>query len=119
VSALPEDLQSVIDAIHAAAGRKLARDCVALDVRTLSSITDVLYICHGASARAVDAIVDEVLDALAAEGRRGHHVEGRAAQQWVLIDGGDVMIHVFVEEKRHHYDLERLWHDAPKVPLAA
>ena len=46
-------------------------------------------------------------------------VEGRAGQQWVLIDGGNVMIHVFLEEKRHYYDLERLWHDAPKVPLAA
>ena len=119
MTALPAELQQVVDTVHGAATRKLAKDCVALDVRDLSSITDVLYVCHGSSTRAVDAIVDEILQALSAIKRKGHHVEGRADQQWVLIDAGDVMIHVFLEEKRSYYDLERLWHDAPKVPLAA
>ena len=119
MTALPADLQAILDSVHDAATRKLAKDCVALDVRGLSSFTDLLYICHGSSARAVDAISEEILGALTAGKHRGFHVEGRAGQQWVLIDGGNVMIHVFLEEKRHYYDLERLWHDAPKVPLAA
>ena len=116
---LPTHLKSVLDLVHGAATSKLAKDCLALDVRGLSTITDVLYVCHGASTRAVDAIVGGILDALVDSKRKGYHVEGRAGLQWVLIDAGDIMVHVFLDEKRSYYDLERLWHDAPKVPLAA
>ena len=113
MSGLPETLTTKLNAIHAAATRRLAREPVALDVHELSSVTDVLYVCHGDSTRAVDAIVDEIVGAL--EGT--YHVEGRDALQWVLIDAGDVMVHVFLRERRSFYDLERLWHDARPLEL--
>jgi ribosome-associated protein len=116
---LSPDTQKTLRLVHAAAERKLAKDPIALDVHDLSSITDALYVCHADSTRSVDAIVDAVLKALEAERGKRPHVEGRAASQWVLIDLGDVMVHVFLKERREYYNLERLWHDAPQVTLEA
>lgn len=117
MTTLPTGLMATLELVHAAALRKLAREPVALDVRELSTITDVIHVCHGDSTRAVEAIADEILAALRGAHAGPHHVEGRAALQWVLIDAGDLMIHVFLAEKREYYDLERLWHDAPSIPL--
>ena len=62
-------------------------------MRGLTALTDVLYICHGESGRAVDAIAEAVTRRLGEEGQKSLHVEGRGAQQWVLIDLGDLMVH--------------------------
>ena len=117
MSPLPDDLARRLDLVHAAATRCLARDPVALDVRELSSFTDVLYICHGEVGRAVDAVVEEVEQALSDAKSGRHHVEGGAALQWVLIDAGDLLVHVFLKDRREYYNLERLWNDAPRIPL--
>jgi ribosome-associated protein len=116
---LSPDTERLLQLVHRAAAGKHARNPVALDVTELSSFTDALYVCHGDSTRAVQAIVDGVLDALSDAGSRARHVEGKAALQWVLVDLGDVMVHVFLKERREYYNLERLWHDAPQVVLEA
>ena len=116
---LDPEVARILDVVHEAATSKLARDPVALDVREVSLIADVLYVCHADSTRAVDAIVDAIRDRLREAGLRPGHVEGQKTSQWVLIDVGDVIAHVFLGERRRYYDLEGLWHDADRVELSA
>ena len=91
-----------------------------LDLRGLSDFTDYFLICHGQSERQVLAIVDHIEERLAREtGRRPQHVEGRRGGDWVLMDYVDFVVHVFREERRDFYRLERLWGDAPTIDLSA
>ena len=116
---LSPDTERLVRLIHRAALAKHARNPVALDVTELSTFTDALYVCHADSTRAVQAIVEGILQALQDSGARARHVEGKAALQWVLVDLGDVMVHVFLKERREYYALEKLWHGAPQVALEA
>lgn len=87
-----------------------------LDLRGLCQFTDYFVICHGGSSRQVLAIADAIEERLfTAERRKPKHVEGRRVADWVLMDFIDVVVHVFVDEKREFYGLERLWGDAPRV----
>ncbi|HEX2484346.1 MAG TPA: ribosome silencing factor [Myxococcota bacterium] len=97
---------------EAAVDRKAER-VVALDVSELTSFTDAFVIASGTSDRHVRAVADAVVERAAALGRQPLGVEGLEGGQWVLIDLDDVVIHVFQGETRDHYDLERLWADAP------
>ena len=99
-----------------AAAAKQAADIAILDVRELIVITDYFVIASGSTDRQVKTIVDEVERAL----RETHAVkpvrrEGDADARWVLLDYVDIVVHVFAEEERDYYDLERLWADAPRV----
>jgi ribosome-associated protein len=114
----PTDARALVERIHAAALDRHARDPVALDVHELSTITDAHYVCHADSTRAVEAIADHLLETLQGVGQARPHVEGMASLQWVLLDLGNVMVHVFLKERREYYQLERLWHDAPRLELA-
>ncbi len=96
---------------------KKAEDVVALDVRGLTSIADCFILCHGTSNRQVNAIADHVERELRKRRIRPLSVEGASEGQWVLLDYGDVVIHVFFESVRRLYDLEGLWSDAPRLPL--
>ena len=103
--------------MDAARDRK-AENVVALDLRGLSDVTDTFVICHGTSARQVGAIVENIEKRLRAEaGRKPAHIEGLRRCEWVLLDYIDFVVHVFLEEKREFYRIERLWGDAPAVPL--
>lgn len=103
--------------MEAARDRK-AEDIVALDLRGLSDVTDTFVICHGTSNRQVAAIVENIEHRLSNEaGRKPTHIEGLRKADWVLLDYIDFVVHVFVDEKRGFYRLERLWGDAPAVPL--
>lgn len=89
-----------------------------LRVRSLASIADFadyFLFASGANERQVQAIAERIEEALRAVGERPIHVEGQAAGQWVLLDYGDLVVHVFLEERRRFYGLERLWSDAPDV----
>ena len=88
-----------------------------LDVQALSSVTDFFLVCSGRSTTHVATIADAIRDELKAEGVRPLHVEGVAESGWVLLDFGDVLMHVFLEETRVYYALERLWGDAPSIPV--
>ena len=96
---------------------KKAADLSILDVRTVSSVTDYFLVCSGKSTTHVRTITDAIRQELKADGVRPLHAEGRPESGWVLLDYGDVLAHVFLEETRLYYALERLWGDAPGVPL--
>jgi ribosome-associated protein len=89
-----------------------------LDLRGLCDFTDYFVICHGGSSRQVAAIADAIEERLATRERRSpKHVEGKRVGDWVLLDFIDVVVHVFLEDKRTFYGLERLWGDAPRVAV--
>ncbi|MEW6059645.1 MAG: ribosome silencing factor [Actinomycetota bacterium] len=98
-----------------AAAAKQANDIVILDVHKLIVITDFFVIASGSSDRQVKTIVEEVEKALRAKDVRPVRREGEIEAQWVLLDYVDVVVHVFSQEQREYYDLERLWRDAPRV----
>lgn len=86
-----------------------------LDLRGVTHLADYFLVCHGSNARQVQAIADEIEGRLRAEGARARHVEGKERSHWVLLDFGLVVAHVFQEEARDFYGLERLWTDAEDV----
>jgi ribosome-associated protein len=95
-----------------------AEDVVALDVKELSSFADVFVVCTGRSDRQVRAIADSIEKAAKQSGQPPLGVEGYTEGRWVLIDLDDVIVHVFTPETREHYDIERLWSDAPQIAVA-
>ena len=108
----------VVAALRAAADKK-AVESVVLDLRELSSFTDYFLIASGRNARQVQAIADEVVERLKAEGTRPERVEGYRTAEWVLLDYGDFVFHVFEDKARRFDDLDRLWRDGARVPLPA
>jgi ribosome-associated protein len=101
-----------------AASDKKATDIVALDVAELLVITDCFVISTGANDRQVKTIADEVEERLRIEGGiKPIGREGADEARWVLLDYGDLVIHVFQPEEREFYRLERLWGEAPRIPL--
>jgi ribosome-associated protein len=109
---------------------KQGEDVAILDVRGLSSVTDFFIVCTAVSARQLDAIRDHIDETLARHGAAVWHTEGAPAAggpsaalprspQWVLMDCGDVVVHLLDQETRQFYRLEDLWADAPKIPLPA
>jgi ribosome-associated protein len=96
---------------------KRATDLVLLDVRAVSSIADYFLVCSGKSTTHLETISDAILAELKAEAIRPLHAEGAAESGWILLDYGDVLMHVFLEDTRAYYALERLWGDAPALPL--
>jgi ribosome-associated protein len=96
-----------------------ARDITVLDVRKISDFTDYMVIATGTSNRHVQSTADRVVDALRAHGVRAVGVEGGKIGDWVLIDFGDVIVHVMREEIRDFYNLEKLWSDAKHVEARA
>jgi len=100
-----------------AADSKQAEDLVALDVSEPLPLTDIFLLATGRNERNVLAIAAEVEDQLNDAGVKTLRREGRAEGRWVLLDFGDLVVHVFHEEDRMYYSLERLWKDCPIVPL--
>lgn len=92
-----------------------AQDLVVLDVGRFSSFADYFIICSGKSSRQVQGIADNLEAELKACGFRPIGIEGKREGHWILMDYGDVIIHIFYEPVRYFYDLESLWSDAPRV----
>ena len=95
-----------------------ALDIAILDVRALTSICDYFVICHGRSAAHVQAVAEKIEETMHDRRVARHHREGGAQANWIVLDYIDVVVHVFNEETRRFYDLERLWGDAPRVVFA-
>ena len=110
-----EEVNNYLQSACHAAEEKLAGNVTVLDLRGLASFTDYFLICHGRSERQVQAIADQVMDKLRDEKLRPLSVEGYRLAEWVLIDYGDFVVHVFSESRREFYGLERLWSDAPVI----
>ncbi|WP_426521068.1 ribosome silencing factor [Diaminobutyricibacter sp. McL0618] len=100
-----------------AADSKGGDDLVALDVSNPLPLADIFLLATGRSERNVVAIASEVEDKLNEAGVRTLRREGKAEGRWILLDFGDLVVHVFHEEDRMYYALERLWKDCPVVPL--
>jgi ribosome-associated protein len=103
--------------IAATADAVKAEEILALDVHELTIITDYFLICTGKSSIQIRAISDRIEDKLRDAGERKLRVEGRREATWVLMDYGDVVVHVMAAEQRAFYRLEELWSDAPQVEL--
>lgn len=110
-----DDVDARLDLFIQAALGKKADAVVALDVRGLTSIADTFIICSGRSSRQVSAIAEHVERFLKDNGIRPLSVDGRKEGHWVLMDYGDIIVHVFYEETRNFYDLEGLWLDAKRI----
>ncbi|MFD1504772.1 ribosome silencing factor [Georgenia yuyongxinii] len=118
---MPADDRSrhlAVVAARAAADKK-AQEIIALDVSERLVLTDVFLVTSGANDRQVKAIVDAVEEALHKEGAKAVRKEGLSEAHWVLLDFGEIVVHVQQEEDREFYALERLWKDCPVVDLPA
>ena len=100
-----------------AADDKKAFDILVLDLRRLTYITDYFVICTCSNVSQVSAVSDWIGHKLAKEGKHPLHIEGQAGSAWVLMDYDDVVVHIFDEQTRLYYSLDRLWGDAPRVPV--
>jgi ribosome-associated protein len=116
VTASPRALE-LVKVAALAADSKQAEDLVALDVSGPLPLTDVFLIATGRNERNVVAIAGEIEDKMLEAGVKTLRREGRAEGRWILLDFGDVVAHVFHEEDRMYYSLERLWKDCPTIDL--
>jgi ribosome-associated protein len=108
---IPPHVRAAVDA----AREKQAADVVVLNLEGLGAFTDHFIICTGFSARQVEAICDEIEKQVERNGARLLHREGKPGGEWMLLDFGSVIAHVFTERARHFYDLERLWRAARRL----
>ena len=99
------------------AGEKKAINSVVLDLREIASFTDYFVITSGSNERQVQAISDEIVETLKKAGSPAARVEGYKTAEWILLDYGDFVVHVFDEKARTFYDLERLWRESKRVEL--
>jgi iojap-like ribosome-associated protein len=105
-------------AIVKAASDKKAINVVTLDMRKIPSVADYFVVASGSSTTQVRAISDNIVDVLKEKGERVWHTEGAREALWILLDCGDVVAHVFLEETRRFYSLEKLWGGVPKKKLS-
>lgn len=98
---------------------KKAVDVLVLDLKGLSVIADFFIICSGESTTQVRAIAEAIEDNFSKKSMRPIGIEGLNYSHWVLMDYGDIIIHVFEEETRAYYQLEKLWLDAPRIPYGS
>ncbi len=110
--------ERMLMALQAASDKK-ALDPVMLDLREIATFTDYFLITSGANQRQVQAIADAVVDTLKKSGTPATRVEGYRTAEWILVDYGDFIVHVFEDKARKFYDLERLWRESKRVELPA
>lgn len=113
----PENAVQMLQLAADAAISKGGEDLVALNVSEPLPLVDIFLLVTGNSERNVAAIADEIEDQLIEAGHKRVRREGRAEARWVLLDFGDLIVHVFHQEERVYYGLERLWKDCPVVPF--
>ena len=109
-------LETALLCAEAADGKK-AYNIEVLDLRGLTFIADYFVICSCDNTTQIGAVIDGIEESLAQAGIRALHIEGKNETNWVLMDIGDVVVHVFDEQTRAYYSIERLWGDAPRVLL--
>ena len=109
--------RELLNVMALAADEKQGEDPVALDVSGPLPLTDIFFLVSGRNERNVLAIAGEIEDKMIEAGAKPLRREGRSEGRWILLDFGDVVAHVFHEEDRMYYSLERLWKDCPAIPL--
>ncbi|MGK0442656.1 MAG: ribosome-associated protein [Pseudohongiellaceae bacterium] len=101
--------ETVKDAAIEALENLKGKEIVTLDVKALTSVTDYMLVCTGSSSRHVKSLADNVYIELKKQGLQALSVEGKIGSDWVLVDFGDVVVHVMLDEARNFYELEKLW----------
>lgn len=109
---------TLLTTAYKAADDKKALDIIVLNMEGVSAMADQFIICHANSERQVQAIAREVIDQATKAGFPIRRMEGFDTGRWVLADLGDVVVHVFHKDERGHYNLEKLWGDAPLIDMA-
>jgi ribosome-associated protein len=112
-----EHARELLNRAAAAAESKSGEDLVALDVSEPLPLTDIFLLASGRNERNVISIADAIEDALLEHGTKTLRREGKSEGRWILLDFGDLIVHVFHEEDRMYYSLERLWKDCPVLPI--
>lgn len=115
---MSDTTKTLAEMIVVAAEDKKATDVVILDVSGTSSVTDSFVVCSAKSTTQVQAIADHIEDELRKQGIQMLHKEGQRQGRWILLDFGNSIAHIFVEEEREYYNLERLWGNARQAVLA-
>ncbi|GAB2318152.1 ribosome silencing factor [Alkalibacterium sp. s-m-22] len=108
----------LLEYVVKAADDKMAQEILALDMKEVSLLADYFVIMHANNNRQLDAIAQSILEAAEKNQQPVKRVEGKDQGKWILIDLGDVIIHLFNEEEREFYKLERLWSDAEQVDVS-
>lgn len=112
------DTKKLLETVVRAADDKRAEDIVALDMNGVSLLADYFVVASGNTERQVQAIVDEIDDKVEELGGTVKSIEGKKGSKWILMDLGDVVVHVFTPEERANYKLEQFWQDAPEVDVS-
>ncbi len=112
------ETKKVLQLAAEAAREKLGEDLVALDVSEPFALAEIFLIVSARNERQAQAIAEEVEDQLAKQKVKARFREGRETGRWILLDFGDLVVHVMHEQEREFYSLERLWRDCPVVPTA-
>ena len=110
--------ESLLEIVYKALDDKRAEDIVVLNMENISLLADYFLICNGNSDRQAQAIAREVQEKAQENGCEVKRVEGFDSARWILVDLGDIVVHIFHKDDRAFYNLERLWGDAPQLDVS-
>lgn len=116
---MTETPEKLLETIVKSADDKRAEDIMAMDMRGISVLADYFVVMHGNNERQINAIADGILEEVEKGGFTINRIEGKDSANWILIDLGDVIVHIFSQEEREFYNLEKLWSDAENVDLTS
>jgi len=111
------EMQQVVKSLADALDQKFGKDIVVLDIGRISVIADYFVIATGGNPNQINALADAAHESLEKQGILARHVEGLQSANWVLMDFGDIIVHIFDEESRNFYNLERVWGDATVISV--